>query len=649
MTLIDRIRNDKYALLSAIVCGLLVILILYSFYVRIRMNMLGISLWNDEAKLAENIVNRTMGEMLTPPLANRQTAPVLYLVVVKALTSLFGASETVLRLFSFISFAGMLAAQGVLLRKVFKVRMVFTLFSVAVSSTFLYYMQYSHEFKPYMGDATFVLLILVGYYAYREGFLGSGVKSAILLGLICAACMLFSSPAAFAAGAVFVVEFLAKCIRKDRDGILLIVMGGAVFLIIFILNYFLWLRPIATDGGMLWYWLDYRFDFNIFSREALLHNFHTLWNLMDPIRHAVVLTLPLAVSGFVISLSKRNIYTAAVGVFFFLLLVASALDKYPILSRLWMFLFVIIFIYAFIAINAIRISINEGKAAKALKTLIPLALSCILLIPNMPFPAFGRGEEWTLMPGNQATPLINYVRENIRDGEMLYSYLTASFVLKFKNGYDSRRIGSVSDDNIIFGTEDYRADVDLIADTDGAYVLFFHSYYPLSQDTYVRKMTGRLQDRGFMEQILNIQHTYLYWFTDDLVRIRASASLDVFDLKTYGGGLTAVVRVENTGEAILAPQMPGGHPDPDDGPGWDDYGRLFVVLFEADCGTPSADLTDGIMLGEFTSPVAPGEAAELLIGREGLAPGEYRIELVSYGAYSFSELGLEPVFVTVPK
>jgi len=298
-------------------------------------------------------------------------------------------------------------------------------------------MQYSHEFKPYMGDATFVLLVLLGYYAYREGYLGRGIRSAVFLGLILSVCMLFSSPATFIAAAVIIVEFLSACIRKDRAGILLVIIGGAVFLAVFAFNYLLWLRPIATNEGMLWYWLDYRFNFIIDSRETLIQNFNILSSLLGPIRQSIMLTLPFAIAGFLISLVKRSVYTAAVGIFFILLLIASAIEKYPILSRLWMFIFVIIFIYIFIFIDALRISIGNGKAAKAAQTFIPLFLAVLLLVPNMSFPAFGKGEEWTLMPGNQTNPLIAHVKDNIRDGEALYSYISANYVLKFKNGYDT--------------------------------------------------------------------------------------------------------------------------------------------------------------------------------------------------------------------
>ena len=80
------LESNRNAIFSAVVCAVLFVLIVYSFVVRVQMSGLGITLWEDEARLAENIVSRNMGELLTPPLTHLQTAPVLYLVFVKALT-----------------------------------------------------------------------------------------------------------------------------------------------------------------------------------------------------------------------------------------------------------------------------------------------------------------------------------------------------------------------------------------------------------------------------------------------------------------------------------------------------------------------------------------------------------------------------------
>jgi len=522
---LQAVKTDRYALFRAIICAFLLILILYSMYVRVRMYMLGITLWIDEAFLAENIVDRTMAEMLTPPLVNLQTAPALYLIVVKTLTLLFGTSEAVLRVFSFAALVLMLIVQYALMRRAFKISALYSLFSVAVSSTFLFFMQHSNELKPYTGDAAFVLLVLLGYYFYREGKLGQGLRGAVLLALICAACMLFSTPAAFAAGAVFIVEFLLKCIRKDKEAVIRLIIAGLVFIAIFALNYMLWLRPIATNEGMVDYWEGYILNLNIFAPGAFRHNYELITYLFGPVWHAIWILLPFSVAGFALSLAKRNVYTLATGVFFVLLLIASSIEKYPIADRLWLFLYAIIFIYAFIFIDKLRLEIEGGAFVKIIQRAIPLFFAFLLLVPNLSFPAFGRGEEWTLVPGNQANPLIAHVEENIEDGEMLYSFHLANYILRFKNGYHTSRIGNVAYDNIIFGTKDFDEDVEMIVATGGSYILFYHSYYPLSGDWSAAYITEQLQERGYLEEVMNVFHTPLYWFTTDIERVRNPENL----------------------------------------------------------------------------------------------------------------------------
>ena len=628
--MLDKIKNDRYALFSAIVCALLLLLIFYSLIVRIQIFMLGTSLWNDEAMLAESIVSRTMRELLTQPLANTQTAPVLYLVVVKILTILFGTSETVLRVFSFASLIGMLVAQGLLLRKVFHVRISYTLFSVAVSSTFLYYMEYSVEFKPYMGDAAFVLLAFLGYYAYREGRLGNGFRSVIWLAIIFVVCMLFSSPAAFAVGAVIVVEFILKCFRRDKTAIIQIVIVGSIFLLAFVLNYYFWLRSYATDGGMTHFWSGRIF--------RLSNSVYLIRELLGPIWHSLWLTLPMTIAGFVISLFRRNVYTLTIGVFFILLIIASAIGKYPMIIRLWMFLYVIIFIYCFVFLDSIRFSMKNVKTAKIIQTIIPLFLACFLLLPNLAFTEYGKGASWTISQGGQANPLIEFVGDNIQDGEVFYAFFPASRIVKYKIGYDTARIGDVSDDNIIFGNVDYWNELDVIAQKPAVYILFYHSYYPLSQNPDMKNATEYLMSKGFMERILNVENTYLYWYTNDFSKVKSSARLEISDIKSAQGMLSGVFRIENTGRTILAPGIPEGYVDPNAELVDNGLGKLQIVLSNSD---------NEIVLRTITSPIAPSESIELLIERGDLTPGEYQIRLVSPGQFNFDTLGVSPIPITI--
>jgi len=635
MNLTERIKSDKYALFYAIVCALLLILIVYSIYVRVRMYMLGTSLWDIEARLVESVVNKSMGAMLTPPLVNRQTAPALYLIVVKLLTMLFGTSEAVLRSFSFAALIGMLFAQWALMRKVFQVRIVYTLFSIALSSTFLFYMQASAEFKSYMGDAVFILVTLLGYYFYREGKLGAGFRGAVFLALILIVCMLFSTPAAFAAGAVIIVEFLSCCLRRNRKAILLIVVCGVIFLVAFLLNYYSWLKPIANSGGMVEYWRDRKIFWTL-SGDAMLHNYWVLHDLLIPVWNVAAILLPFSAIGLLISLVRKNIYTVCVCVFFVLLIIANAIDKYPLQDRLWTFLFVLLFIYTFIFLDALRLSVKNGRAYRIVQTVIPLCFALVLLAPNMSFPAYGKGAESTLIPGNQANPLIAYVKDNIRDGEFLYSYSSATLVLKYKNGYDTDRIGNVSADNIIYGTNSVNDDVDKIVATGDAYVLFSHAYYPLSNDRNPINMTQQLQEKGFMEQIMDVNYTPLYWFTNDIAKTRTSVSINMSDFKEENGGFTGVLHISNTGQSILAPEVP--FDPPSDITFNADYSKVSIVI--------SMDGKETV-LGEVTAPVPPGGSTDIQLNQDGLKPGEYKLELKLFDKYTSADFGADPVYFTL--
>ena len=89
--------------------AVLALIILASCAMGIQILRLDRSLGLDEAMLAESILTRGFYDMTASKLSGNQTAPVLYLYSVKALTALFGGSEAVLRLFSYLSFCGVLA------------------------------------------------------------------------------------------------------------------------------------------------------------------------------------------------------------------------------------------------------------------------------------------------------------------------------------------------------------------------------------------------------------------------------------------------------------------------------------------------------------------------------------------------------------
>jgi uncharacterized membrane protein len=128
--------------------------------VRIIMYIKCRSLWLDEALLAENIVSRNWLELLATPFIGGQSAPVLYVIVVKSIGSIFGYSEFSLRIFSFLAFMGLLICEVIVLKKIFNFSNCKICFVAVMSALLPSYIWYSNELKPYMSDAFFVLLII---------------------------------------------------------------------------------------------------------------------------------------------------------------------------------------------------------------------------------------------------------------------------------------------------------------------------------------------------------------------------------------------------------------------------------------------------------------------------------------------------------
>jgi hypothetical protein len=95
-----RYRHGDYRVWTNTICSVLAAALIAAGIALRLWQFLGTSaLWTDEASLANNIVSRPLAELLFTPLANRQAAPVGFLLVEKALVSALGPTELALRAF----------------------------------------------------------------------------------------------------------------------------------------------------------------------------------------------------------------------------------------------------------------------------------------------------------------------------------------------------------------------------------------------------------------------------------------------------------------------------------------------------------------------------------------------------------------------
>jgi len=251
--MIERLKLIKQSDKATItVWSISLFLILLGISISILLYSANRGLWLDEAMLAYSFNTRSFFNLTTSILEWDQSAPILYLYIVKIITLIFGTSELTLRIFSLFSFIGILVLVYILMDKAFKVR--YPIMSVAFISNISVLLYYSNEFKPYMCDCFSVLMVLYLYYLFKENKI-----KLLSLSLVYAVLLWLSYPTIFFIGGVFIYEFIFSVISKDKKLMFMTTFGGIIILISFFIMYIVWLKPVANDEYMINYWKYYKF------------------------------------------------------------------------------------------------------------------------------------------------------------------------------------------------------------------------------------------------------------------------------------------------------------------------------------------------------------------------------------------------------
>lgn len=467
-------KNQKAAFILLCVLTSISIIVRFVMYAKTR------SLWVDEAVFAESLVTRDFWNLLAAPLDNNQTAPAFYLLAVKLICLVFGYGEGALRSFSFLAFMGLIVTQAILLKKHFRLSNIWTAFSIFCVATIPAYMYYSNELKPYMSDAFFVVLVLLLYHLYRCGKINLPIIT-IMYSII----VLFSNPAFFFIGAMYIVEFVFAFCERRKGKMLLFAIFGMAILAVFAVYYYLWLMPVASGDYMINYWKNaaetgrtnilYIFTPSRFSSNSMI-----CW-----------LFVPFALFGLFDSCRKKDFVSLAVLIAIILAVFASIIGKYPLSARLWLFLPALVFIYA-----------PFGMVFIAKKPLL-IAFLVTFTINQSAFVDFC--EKRLYYPGNETNPLIEYVQKNIKEGEFFYVDYHSSFVMRYKNGYDKNIWGN----NIIWGDEwDEEIpdkEVQKIMEKGNAYLL-------LTRWVNLENRLDILQRYGKVSKITEFYESPLYYF-----------------------------------------------------------------------------------------------------------------------------------------
>ena len=168
------------------------------------------SLWVDELFIALNVTTKSLGELLTSPLAFHQVAPIGFLAAEKVSTLLFGVNEAALRLFPYLaSLASLALFWRVASRFLTEVPRLGAIAIFAMSPAMLWF---ARNAKQYSSDVAVTLLILLLALRFREARPGS--RPSVSLAVIGGIAILFSQPAVIVGATVLAV----LVVQQKRSG-----------------------------------------------------------------------------------------------------------------------------------------------------------------------------------------------------------------------------------------------------------------------------------------------------------------------------------------------------------------------------------------------------------------------------------------------
>lgn len=321
---------------------------------RVRQFAFDRSLWNDEADLALNVINRGyIG--LTHQLSLDQGAPIGFLWMEKTATEIFGTNENALRLIPLLAgIVSVLLFRSLTSRVLPPLAGAVALGLFAVSPTLVYF---SSEAKQYGVDVVAVVTIawflprmLDGELTWRKCLVYGGVGAALVW---------CSFPAVFVLTAESCVIVIMRWNRKTLAWMPMFLVGCGLWLVSFGIEYLVSLRSLRTNPKLLSFWA-WSFPPKPFGTGASLsatmswfpHQLRTWiqypWNLSLPPGHGYTFMYPVASILLAIGLGMLLWHRRALGLLIVGVVVVTAIagivHVYPLSDRLLVFTLPFVFL-----------------------------------------------------------------------------------------------------------------------------------------------------------------------------------------------------------------------------------------------------------------------------------------------------------------
>ena len=475
------------------------------------------ALWFDEASLVETYFVKSFWEIATTPPSNGQAAPLLYMWIQKLLVTLFGGSEYVLRIYSVLSYASALFLVAYIMIRILKVK--FGFLAAAFVANIPFVLQYSIIAKSYMSEAPWMLIVLIIYDWYRRESKHRLMLAATMLMI----CIAISNSACFMIGGCIAVDFLAGVFKRDRQQIKNAIYMGLLICAFFALYFLLFLQhdnfqKMRRDYGSP-EWARF-FDLIPTSKAALAHDHKLLKDIMNKVQPQMIVVV-LCVLSLFLSLIENNKLILSIFFGFLVMLFASYIAMWPVISRMWIYAYPIIGILAFYSIDRIIFGFqvtrkHENSLTAFVKCTMTVVIALFLVFSNHGI-RYYQNREHVYWWGQESSKLLEYVQNHIKDNEKVYVWITSRASIKFKIGFNTNRIGNVKSDNVLWSTLPWhvtparaKVDAETINKARRCWIITSHKH-----DHQWNPFKTELEKLGILSLAYTFHNTNLYFFTSN--------------------------------------------------------------------------------------------------------------------------------------
>ena len=374
----------------------------------------GWSMRGDELAVTRNLISRSALDLVTRPLDDEQAAPFGFLLLSKTVMTLFGRSEYVLRIISFISGCASLVLMYRLLAKTCD--RYGTLFALTAFALSYYLIYYSAELKQYASDVLICIILALFFHNHisRE----TNARDFWQLGVAGALGICFSHPAIFvviAIGCTLVIHY-----RRERKKLLWVSIVGFIWAGLFLLIYLILLRKQTGSEYLITFWRNLQSFMPMppwkdpaWFPGALMYLFSTLSGLAQ----VMYFVVPLYLYGlWMFFKEKRWQWITFTSITILLNMVVSGFEKFPFHGRLIIYLLPLVFLVFGKGLDELVRQFSNRNLANA----VYAALFILLLSPSVNTINNFLFTHSYLQ--DDIKPVLIFLEENQQSGDLVYLY-----------------------------------------------------------------------------------------------------------------------------------------------------------------------------------------------------------------------------------